>query len=89
MKRETLRILAGVPLSDYPKPPEDQPGAFEMACPECGQKMWFTPKKLKHQKDFEKEGHDYKIVCWNCIKDEVQEMKDRNEKMPLIGRVDI
>lgn len=69
MTDNAIRVISGVPIKDYPLSPPDILNPVLMDCQECNEKMWFSNKKQIEEQKYIGQNLQYKILCWNCIKD--------------------
>lgn len=63
-----LSIIMCPTLSEYPKPPDDQPGCELFDCPKCKNKMWLSEKKRGSLLFSAVLGKKLIIRCYDCIK---------------------
>lgn len=65
---EVLEVLFGVPVSEFPDPPEDLPGCEKYPCDWCGFPLWLgqIKKKLKLMHP------ELPVVCGHCLKKEIE-----------------
>ncbi len=60
-----LMFIMGPPLSDFPEPPNDQPGSKLTFCPQCGCRMWLSFKKRELRKILNI--NEQITACYKCI----------------------
>jgi hypothetical protein len=78
-KKEPRRIciIPGVPVKDYPIAPPDDLGlteSYRVNCPGCKNQMWYTYTKLNKEKEWTANGVKPQIQCWDCLKNEVEDL---------------
>lgn len=62
MKEEGFLICP--PLSQYPKPPDDQPGCRLVECIHCNKQMWLSAKKVNMIESGIPENN---VFCYECF----------------------
>lgn len=53
---------------------EEQPGIQDIQCPACDQKCWISEKKR-----YLLNTGKYRMICWKCIKEEMEERHESGE----------
>lgn len=88
MNEENLFIIVCPPLKDYKLPPADQSKSKLVDCPECSEKMWYSIKKMKLRKQYEKKS-DILLCCYTCMMKKAKEDKKFRDHLSLARMIKI
>lgn len=81
MKFNNGAIICGVPLSQFPIPPDDQPGCEKAICPNCSSDIWLSEMKRTIINFSNLLKIPYNLFCYNCFKDELEKLRIENPEM--------